>query len=403
MKINCAHDQLVEIHKLIPNPKNPNKHPDDQIERLAKIIDYQGQRSPIVVSKQTGFIVVGHGRMMAMKKLGWEKVAVNYQDFENKAQEYAHLTADNAIAEWAALDLAEINKDFLEHGPDLDIELLGLKDFVVEPIEKLDPLTDEDSVPEVKDPITKRGDVWILGNHRVMCGDSTMIDDVEKLMNGEKADMVFTDPPYNIDFKPPRGTHEKIKNDNMSNDDFRQFLHDVFGLCKLFMHPDTYLISFMGWSTIPDFKHAISDHFQIKSMPIWKKNNFGIGYYTRPQYEPFYLCLNGDPIKPARAPSDVFEFNKVSKTVHSCEKPVDMIVGICDNFNKNGLFYEPFSGSGSTLIACEKTNRKCFGMELDEHYCDVIINRWQEYTGKKAVLESNGKTYDELKEANAAT
>ena len=133
MKINCAHDELVEIHKLVPKPKNPNKHPQDQIDRLAKIIDYQGQRSPVVVSKRSGFIVVGHGRLAAMKTLGWEKIAVNYQDFTDEAQEYAHVTADNAIAEWATLDLSDINKEMLDLGPDLDIDMLGLKDFEIEP------------------------------------------------------------------------------------------------------------------------------------------------------------------------------------------------------------------------------------------------------------------------------
>ena len=233
--------------------------------------------------------------------------------------------------------------------------------------------------------------------HRVLCGDSTMIDDVEKLMNGEKADMVFTDPPYNIDFKPQRGTHDVIKNDNMGEDEFIDFLKQCFSNCKAVLNPDTYLISFMGWSTVHSFREALRDYFDIKSMPIWVKNNFGIGYYTRPQYEPFYLCLNGNPIKPKNAPSDVFHYNKVHKTIHSCEKPIDMIRGIIKHFNKNGLFYEPFGGSGSMVMACETSNRKCFTMELDEKYCDVIINRWQNYTGKKAVLESTGQTYEELK------
>ena len=397
MSIRCQHSELVDIHKLVPHPKNPNNHPKEQVERLAKIIDHQGQRSPIVVSKQSGFMIVGHGRLEAMKSLGWDRVAVDYQDFDSEATEYAHMTADNAIGEWSGLDLSKINLDMIDLGPDLDIELLGLKDFEVEPLDRLDPQTDEDAVPEVTHPITRKGDVWLLGNHRVLCGDSTMIDDVEKLMNGEKADMVFTDPPYNIGFKPQRGTHDIIKNDDMSEGDFKDFLSEVFLNCKTILKKDTYLISFMGWSTIQDFNYALRDLFEIKSMPVWVKNNFGIGYYTRPKYEPFYLCLNGKPVKPINPPADVFEYKKVHKTIHSCEKPVDMIVGIVDHFNKGGLFYEPFGGSGSMLIACEKTNRKCYGMELDEKYCDVIIKRWEEYTGKSATLESTGQTYVEMK------
>ena len=134
MKFSCSYSELVEPHKLIPHPKNPNDHPANQIEALAKIIDYQGQRSPIVVSKKSGFIIVGHGRLMAMKKLGWEKVAVDYQEFESEAQEYAHLTADNAMGEWSELDLSQINNDFVDFGPELDIEMLGLKDFTIEPL-----------------------------------------------------------------------------------------------------------------------------------------------------------------------------------------------------------------------------------------------------------------------------
>lgn len=163
MKFNCSYLELIEPHKLTPNPKNPNIHSKEQIDRLAKIIDYQGQRSPIVVSNRSGFITKGHGRLEAIKKLGWEKVAIDKQDYEDEAQEYADIVADNAIAEWAQLDLKQINMDFLDLGPELDLEMLGLKDFIIEPLEKLEGLTDEDEVPEVAHPITRRGDVWLLG------------------------------------------------------------------------------------------------------------------------------------------------------------------------------------------------------------------------------------------------
>lgn len=135
-KFNCAYTELVDLHKLIPNPKNPNKHPDDQVARLAKIIDYQGQRAPIVVSKRSGFITKGHGRLAALTLLGWNKAAVDFQDYKDEAQEYADIVADNAIASWAELQLADINKEMLDLGPDLDIDMLGIKDFVIEPIEK---------------------------------------------------------------------------------------------------------------------------------------------------------------------------------------------------------------------------------------------------------------------------
>lgn len=152
MKFNCSYTELVDIHKLVAHPKNPNKHTPEQIDRLAKIIDFQGQRHPVIVSKTSGFIVAGHGRLQSMQKLGWEKVAVDYQEFENEAQEYAFLVADNAIAEWSALDLSQINIDFLELGPELDLDQLGIRDFVVEPIEKLDLEVKEESKTEKRCP-----------------------------------------------------------------------------------------------------------------------------------------------------------------------------------------------------------------------------------------------------------
>lgn len=135
MKINCSYDKLVEPHKLVPHPKNPNRHPEDQIKRLSEILDYQGQRSPIVVDKQTGFVVVGHGRLEAAKLLGAERVAVNYQQFLDEAQLYSHMIADNAISEWSRLDLVSINHDFVEYGPDLNVDMLGLENFKVEPLD----------------------------------------------------------------------------------------------------------------------------------------------------------------------------------------------------------------------------------------------------------------------------
>ncbi len=138
MKINCTYSELLDIHKLVPNPKNPNQHPKEQIQRLAKIIDYQGQRHPVIISKRSGFVVVGHGRLEAIKLLGWDQIAVDYQDFESEAQEYAFVVADNAISGWAELDLSIINADMIDFGPELDLEQLGLKDFKLDLIEKIE-------------------------------------------------------------------------------------------------------------------------------------------------------------------------------------------------------------------------------------------------------------------------
>jgi len=187
----------VEIKTLKPHPKNPNKHSKEQIKRLAEIIKYQGFRSPVVVSNRSGYIVAGHGRVEAAIQNGLSKVPVSYQDFTDDEQEYAHMTADNAIADWATLDLSAINKDIIELGPDFNIDMLGIKDFEIEPADKYED-KDADAVPEKVEPKAKLGQIYKLGEHRLMCGDSTDKDAVARLMNGEKADMVFTDPPYGI-------------------------------------------------------------------------------------------------------------------------------------------------------------------------------------------------------------
>lgn len=180
--IKCSYDELVPLHKLVQHPKNPNKHPEDQIEMLAKIIDYQGMRSPIVVSNQSGFITKGHGRLAALQKLGWEQAPVNFQDYENDAQEYADITADNAIAEWASLDLSQINKDIIDLGPELDIEMLGIKDFEIEPC-------------EVDFQDLKSGDAGELGQKTFTLHNSQIdtIDDAIKKVKEDYKDMYLSE------------------------------------------------------------------------------------------------------------------------------------------------------------------------------------------------------------------
>lgn len=392
-RYNCAYTKLVELNKLIPHPDNANDHPQSQIKWLADIIDYQGQRSPIVVSTRSGFITKGHGRLMALKELQWEKAAVDFQDYESEAMEYADIQADNAIALQAELNLAKINEDFVKYGPELDIRMLGIEGFELEPIEKLDPLTDEDEVPEVKhDPITKRGDVWLLGDHRLLCGDSTMIDDVEKLMNGEKADMVFTDPPYGIDLDTNYVSNEKVRGNSYSKiiDDDKEysaaFLCEYFGNIEQFWWGANYY-----QETLP----------KGGSWVVWDKSNveqdkaigsdFEICYSLKKHKNRFYRKLwKGFTAK-----------ERNERRVHPTQKPIDMIKWFFDEYGKeSSLVVDNFLGSGSTLIACEKTNRKCYGMELDEKYCDVIINRYMDHTGRDdVILESTGEKYNEIKES----
>jgi DNA modification methylase len=389
------------ISELIPYARNSRTHSDAQVAQIAASIREWGWTMPILVDED-GNVIAGHGRIMAAQKLGIADVPCMTATGWSEAKRRAYVIADNKLALNAGWDDEMLRVEFGElRDLDFDLSLTGFDDSEIDalfPTEIAQGLTDEDAVPEVPEqPVTVEGDVWLLGRHRLMCGDSTSIDAVDKLMDGRKADMVFTDPPYGIDFAPQRGTHGKILNDALDGAEFDNFLNAVFSAAFACMKPDTYAFVWTGWSKIGAFERSLQKFFKIQAMHIWVKNNFGIGYYSRPKHEPFYLCLNGKPVYPANAPADVWEAKKVHKTVHSCEKPVDLIVDILDTYHKNSTVLDLFGGSGSTLIACEKTARDCRMMELDPKYCDVIIKRWQDFTGQQATLEATGQTYDKLK------
>jgi DNA modification methylase len=404
MQIQAKEIQLVDIDSLVLNPKNNNKHPKEQIDRLAKLIQYQGFRNPVIVSKRTGFVLAGHGRIEAAKLAGLKEVPAMFQDFENEAQEYAYLTSDNAIASWAELDLSAVNTEMLDLGPDFDIDLLGIKDFVIEPIEKFEPQSDEDAVPDVVYPITRKGDIWLLGNHRLMCGDSTMIDDVEKLMNGEKADMVFTDPPYGVSYTGGLGDNgngiESNKREMIKNDDIDLYYEAVttanhFSNGPVFMfYADT--VPFQLYAAVKDVGA------KIVAMIVWKKKGgYGaLGASYKQNHEPCLIWLpKGKKLNFIGETTEnrVWEMDKDGlNKLHPTQKPVAIPKRAIGNHEAE-IVLDIFGGSGSTMIACEELKRKARLMELDEKYCDVIIKRWEQYTGKKATLELTGQTYEELK------
>lgn len=398
MQIYCKYDELVNPKELKAHPKNRNKHSKDQIDRLAKLYEYHGVRHPIIVSKLSGYIVAGHGRIDAAKKAKLKEFPVVYQDFESDEAEYAFIQADNAIASWSELDLSAINLDLQDLGPDFDIDMLGIKDFVLEPTEKFEAQTDEDEVPEVVHPITRRGDIWLLGNHRLMCGDSTMIDDVEKLMNGDKADMVFTDPPYGAGFE--------IKNDKKN--EFKEVFDKSITNAAIFC--DNVFLIACYYSCIAEFINKMIElNFIFNEKIVWIKNLFGLGKIFHRKHEDILFFSKGNHSKDFRNKhDDVIQIDSVrnfmgSKNAkeavgHPTQKPTELINYVIKPFlTDTSIILDPFLGSGSTIIAAEKVNKKCHGMELDEKYCDVIINRWQNYTGKKATLELSGQTYEELK------
>jgi DNA modification methylase len=382
--IHCAYDELLKISDLKPHPKNRNQHPQDQIERLAKVIEYQGIRSPIKVSNLSGFITAGHGRLMALKLLGLTTAPVNYQAYDNETQEYADLQSDNAIASWAELDLSSINTDILELGPDFDIDLLGIKDFVLEPAEKFEAQCDEDQVPEDVDTRSKLGDIWQLGRHRLMCGDSTSVDAVEKLMNGEKADMVFTDPPYGMNLDTNYAvtsrvigkTYKPVIGDDQNFDP--RFFFEYFKLAR----------EHFWWGADYYCEHIPKGGAWV----VWDKKKEDLDESIGTGFE---LCWSREPHKRmlARFLWSGFTAKERNETrVHPTQKPIALVEWFFERWGKtDDSVVDLFGGSGSTLIACEKTNRKCFMMELDPHYCDVILTRWEKYTGKQAEL-TNGQT-----------
>ena len=392
--------EYVEVEKLIPYARNSRTHSDEQVAQICGSIKEFGFTNPVLIDGE-GVIIAGHGRTIAAQRLNMKEVPCLRLDYLTEAQKKAYVIADNKLAlnagwddEMLALELGDLKE------LDFDLSLTGFDDdelnkLLVEAVNE--GLVDEDEAPPPpEEPVSRLGDIWQLGSHRVMCGDSTSIDAVDKLMEGQKADMVFTDPPYGIDFAPPRGTHDKIMNDNLDESAFSDFLDASFLCAFSYMKPDTYAFVWTGWSKIGAFEKSLKKFFKIQAMHVWVKNNFGIGYYSRPKHEPFYLCLNGKPVYPANAPADVWEAKKVHKTVHSCEKPVDLIVNIFDTYHKNSEVLDLFGGSGSTLIACEKSQRKAHLMELDPKYVDVMVKRWQDYTGKQAIHAESGKTFAEM-------
>lgn len=403
MNIRCAHTDVLPIKdlKLKFHPKNPNQHPDDQIDRLAKVLPYQGIRKAAVISRRSGLITAGHGRILAAERAGLESYPVDYQEYDSDEQEYADLTADNAIASWSELDLAGINSHVPDLGPDFDLDMLGIKDFVLEPAEKFEAQCDEDEVPEQVDTRCKLGDRWLLGRHALVCGDSTDINAIDLLMSGELADIIWTDPPYNValGMETPEQAKARnrrtdgltVMNDKMSDEDFRQFLTDVYSTMYSITKPGGAIYVAHADSEGYNFRGAAKDAgWMIKQCLIWKKSALVMG---RQDYhwihEPIlYGWKDGAAHSwySDRKQTTVLEFDKPSRNgEHPTMKPVELVEYCLMNSSKAGeIVFDAFGGSGTTLIAAEKLNMKARLIELDPKYCDVILARWEKYTGKTA-------------------
>lgn len=382
--------EYESVEALIPYVANSRTHSDAQVAQIAASIKEFGWTNPILIDGENT-IIAGHGRLLAARKLGMEKVPIICLDHLTKAQQKALVIADNQLALNAGWNMdmlkAEIEDLKLE---DFDIDLLGFDDKFLDGLLEPEPtegLTDEDAVPEVPEqPKTVLGDVWVLGSHRLMCGDSTSIDAVEKLMNGNAVDLVFTDPPYNVAFNGRSGKHDVIKNDNLPKDEFETFIGEVCNVIRS-VDPKAYYI-WCNWN----FYSVLQSHLPYKACIVWAKNVFGMGNGYRHQHE--FCLFNGKIDEVVKNESDLWEVKKDTNYVHPTQKPVALSVRAFGNHVKLLNVLDLFGGSGSTLIGAEQTGRKAFIMELDPKYCDVIVKRWQDFTGKQAIHAETGEPFD---------
>jgi DNA modification methylase len=396
---------------LVPYARNPRTHNDTQIAKIAASIVEYGWTNPILVDGTNG-IIAGHGRLAAARKLSLETVPVIELAHLSPAQKRAYVISDNRLAldagwdeEILALELTELED------AGYDLSLTGFAEDELEQLlaslENPQPgITDDDEVPAVQETaISQPGDVWLLGNHRLLCGDATKADDFKRLMREDLADMTVTDPPYNVNYANSakdkmRGKNRPILNDNLG-DDFGLFLTAACTNLLAVTKGAVYIA--MSSSELDTLQAAFrAAGGKWSTFIIWAKNTFTLGRadYQR-QYEPIlygwrdgadhYWCG-------ARNQGDVWQIKKPSKNdLHPTMKPVELVERAILNSSKSrDIVLDPFGGSGTTLIAAEKTGRQARLIELDPHYCDVIIRRWQAFTGDKAVSEDGLRVFDEL-------
>jgi DNA modification methylase len=405
------------VSEIKPYPKNAKKHPKKQVEQVAKSIKEFGFNQPLVVDKQ-GVIIVGHGRLEAAKLLKLEEVPVITVDLTEE-QANAYRLADNKLneSEW---DMALVIEELKGLSSEM-LELTGFdRDLILEAEDK------DDEVPDVpKEPQSKLGDIYQLGPHRILCGDSTKVEDLAVLMNGAKADMVFTDPPYNVDYKGSgENTDQGIMNDNMSDEAFDTFLTEAFKRIAENTKRTAGCYIFHSHKTASDFEKALgATGFQIDTQLIWNKPSAGMGMNDyRTKHEPFFYAymskkdknFYGDRTgttvwKIPRDDEKAFKWFKkqqeslergettvwtmsranVNEYVHPTQKPAELpAVAMTKSSKPDDIVLDTFLGSGTTLIAAEKTGRVCYGIELDPKYIDVIIERWCQYTNLRAIIKN---------------
>ena len=393
---------IADVKSLIPYARNARTHSDMQVAQIAASIKEFGFLNPIVITEDNT-ILCGHGRLMAAQKLGLKKVPCVKESHLTETQRRAFIIADNKLSLNAGWDNELLSVELTElQGADFDLDLLGFDE------KELSQLFDEgneiqedefDVETELTKPtFSKLGDIWTLGRHRLVCGDSTKEETYKSLMGKKKANLVMTDPPYNVDYQ---GSAGKIKNDNMESDKFYQFLLDAFVNMEQAMASDASIYVFHADTEGLNFRKAFIDAgFYLSGCCIWKKPSLVLGRSPYQwQHEP---CLYGWKKKgkhqwySGRKETTVWEFEKSKKnSEHPTMKPIPLLAyPITNSTMSNAIVLDAFGGSGSTLIACEQTDRICYTIELDEKFCDVIVNRYLEQVGTDTEIKviRNGKT-----------
>jgi len=399
--------ERISIDKLIPYARNARTHSDAQVAQIAASIKEWGWTSPVLVD-ETGQIIAGHGRVMAARQLGLKEVPVMTATGWTEAQKKAYVLADNQLAMNAGWDNDLLSVELKDlAGMDFNLDLIGFDGKVLEGLlaDKTEGLTDPDEVPEApENPVSVQGDLWIMGKNRLLCGDSTSIDHIQRLTDNCLVDMWLTDPPYNVAYEGKTKDALTIKNDSMSNESFRQFLRDAFVAADTVMKAGAVFYIWHADSEGYNFRGACFDAgWKIRQCLIWAKSTMVMGRQDYQwKHEP---CLYGWKEGSShlwaadRKQTTLLEFDKPSRNgEHPTMKPVALFEYQMLNNTKGGdIVLDSFGGSGTTLIAAQKNGRYAYLMELDPRYVDVIVKRWQDFTGQEAILDGDGRTFNEMK------
>jgi DNA modification methylase len=421
--------EYVSPSTLRPYSGNARTHSNKQIKQIARSIERFGFTNPLLISADRE-VIAGHGRLRAAQLLGLSAVPIVVLATMSDADRRAYILADNKLAENAgwdrdilAIELQGLLDDKFE-----DLELTGfslgeIDNILIDAADKspAEP-GPEDAAPVKRETaVSRHGDLWVLGSHRLLCGDARVSDDYERILAGSKADLVMTDPPYNCRIKGNvsglgKNQHPEfaMASGEMSETEFTEFLSTFLRLAKVNAADGSILFVFMDWRNLFELSVAgRNNDLELKNLIVWSKDNAGMGSFYRSKHELCFVFKSGDARhvntfelgQHGRSRTNVWEYAGVNTfrsgradelAMHPTVKPTAMIADAIRDVSKRGAtVLDPFAGSGTTLIAAEKTGRRCAAIEYDPHYCDVIIRRWQAYSGKNALLEDGSLSFED--------